>query len=223
MIMLSHSARMCDLYPMRILVTILAAGLLSALGMAQGNLHGPRFGLGLATQSVGGLFQNTSNLMPAPLLGWHFDFPVHPQMSVMPELLWMTKGFVVRNPTDATRSKSTFRYLEMPVSLKVHMDKKKQDGLYLLVGPSLGYYLKGNYKQWSEDDLIIDQEYILPSTGRRFEVSGLIGMGMEGEKWSFDVRAQTSLTPFEQYTTIHNVVYGITFAYRIAKKKAAEE
>jgi hypothetical protein len=215
--------RLTDICPMRILFTLFVALLTTAQAAAQGGLHGPRFGLGLSTQSIGGLFQNTSNLMPAPLFGWHLDFPVHPQMSIMPELLWMTKGFVVRNPTDATRTKSTFRYLEMPITLKVHMDKNRQDGLFLIVGPSLGYFMNGNFKQWSEDELIIDADYVLPATGRKFDFSGLVGIGVEGDKWSFDVRAQSSLTPFEQFTTIHNVVYGLTFAYRIPMKKAAEE
>lgn len=208
---------MGDLRTMRIPLFLIASALACA-SLAQESHHGPRFGLGLATQSVGGLFQNTSNLMPAPVLGWHFDLPIHPQMSIMPEVLWMTKGFVVRNPNEATRSKSTFRYLEVPISLKVHMDKNRQDGLYLLAGPSIGYFLRGNFKQWLEDDLIIDSQYSLSNTGNRLEFSGLVGMGMEGEKWAFDVRAQTSLTPFEQFTTINNVVYSLNFGYRISKK-----
>lgn len=176
---------------------------------------GPRFGLGLATQSVGGLFQNTSNLMPGPLLGWHFDLPVHKQVSIMPEFLWMTKGFSFQNPALVTRTRSTFRYLEVPVSLKIHMDKNKQDGLYLLAGPSVGYYLSGRFKQWVDGEVQIDGRYTLPPNGQRLQFSGLVGMGIEGEKWAFDVRAQTSVTPFERFTRIQNVVYQLTFAYRL--------
>jgi hypothetical protein len=162
--------------------------------------------------------------MPGPVLGWHFDLPIHPQMSIMPELLWMTKGTVSRNQTQSIRSKSTYRYLEMPISLKVHMDKNKQDGLFLVAGPSIGYYLNGNYKQWESGNLTIDADYTLPADGQRWQFSGLVGMGMEGDKWSFDVRAQTSFTPLESFTQAQNVVYSITFAYRIAPKpKVAEE
>jgi hypothetical protein len=175
---------------------------------------GPRIGLGLATQSVGGLFQNTSNLMPGPLVGWHFEAPVHPQVSIMPELLFMTKGFAVRNPAQATRTRSTFRYLEAPILAKISLDKE-EGGLYLLAGPAVGYFLNGRTRLWQEDQLLFDNKYTLPANGRRVEVSGLVGMGVEGDKWAFDVRAQTSLTPFERFTRIQNVVYALTVAYRM--------
>lgn len=208
---------------MRILNTLLAIILFTGSGFAQNEeLHsrmGPRFGLGLATQSVGGLFQNTSNLMPGPLLGWHFDLPIHRQVSIMPEFLWMTKGFSFRNPALATRTRSTFRYLEMPVLVKIHMDKNKADGLYLLAGPSVGYFLSGRFKQWVDGEIQFDGKYSLPPNGQRLQFSGLVGMGIEGEKWAFDVRAQTSVTPFERFTRIQNVVYAITFAYRLPSKK----
>src|SRR5688572_29980095 len=79
--------------------------------------QGPRFGVGLATQSVGGLFQNSSDLLPGPLLGWHFEAPLHPQVSLMPEILWMVKGAVVRNQAQSTRSRTSLHYLEVPVSV----------------------------------------------------------------------------------------------------------
>lgn len=208
---------------MRILTTFLATVLLTAPGFAQNeelqSRMGPRFGVGLATQSVGGLFQNTSNLMPGPLLGWHFDLPIHKQVSIMPEFLWMTKGFSFRNPALATRTRSTFRYLEMPVLVKIHMDKNKADGLYLLAGPTVGYFMGGRFKQWVDGEIQFDGRYTLPPNGQRLQFSGLVGMGIEGEKWAFDVRAQTSVTPFERFTRIQNVVYALTFAYRLPTSK----
>jgi hypothetical protein len=187
--------------------------------------QGPRFGLGLATQSAGGLFQNTSNLMPGPLLGWHFEAPLHPQLSLMPEILWMVKGAVVRNPAQDTRSRTVLHYLEVPVSVKISTEKEP-NGIYLLVGPSFGYSLAGNYKSWQGDDLVIDQKYDF-SESKRFQFSGMIGIGSEGERWAFDVRAQTSFTPFEPVIQTQNVVYALTIAYRIegqgAKAKDAED
>lgn len=176
---------------------------------------GPRLGIGLAAQSVGGLFQNTSNLMPAPVFGWHFDLPIHRQVSISPELLYMTKGVSARNPAQAVRTRSTFRYLELPVLVKVHIEKNRSDGMFLLVGPSMGYFMGGRFKQWTDGELQLDGKYTLPPNGQRLQFSGLVGMGMEGDRWGFDVRAQTSVTPFERYTRIQNVVYAITLAYRL--------
>ena len=183
--------------------------------------QGPRVGFGMATQSSGALFGNTSNLLFGPLLGWHFEAPVHPQVSIMPEVLWMTKGFVVRNPAQDTRARATFHYLEVPLGIKVSTDRAA-DGLYLLFGPSMGYYLRGRYQNWLNGELIQDVKYDLSSSQNRFQFSGMVGMGMEGERWSFDVRAQTSLTPFDRLQRVQNVVYALTVAYRIPGKKQPE-
>lgn len=181
---------------------------------AAGAQHGPRVGLGLATQSVGALFQNTSNLMPGPIVGWHFEIPVHQQFSIMPEFLLMTKGFLARDPLQSIRSRATFRYLEVPVLAKISVDQDV-DGIYLLVGPSVGYFLSGRYKQWQQGTLITNAEYNTGGNVRRLEFSGVVGLGMESHRWGFDVRAQTSVTPFDRFLRIQNVVYSLTLAYRL--------
>ena len=89
------------------------AGLALTLSTTAQNIHGPRLGGSLATQSAGGLFLNTSNLLPGFVLGYGVELPMHPQFIIMPELLWMTKGAVVRNPAQLTRSKTALRYLEL--------------------------------------------------------------------------------------------------------------
>jgi hypothetical protein len=198
--------------------SLFVAAALCSLSLATAQ-HGPRFGLCLATQSTGALFQNTSNLLAGPLVGWHFEAPVHPQVSIMPEVLLMTKGFSVRNPAQNTRARSTFRYLEVPILAKVSLDASA-DGLYLLAGPSMGYFLSGRYQSWLEGREVSDIRYELSNANRRFEFSGVVGMGMEGPKWAFDVRAQTSITPFDRFVRIQNVVYALTLGYRIRRADA---
>ncbi|MDX9751839.1 MAG: porin family protein [Flavobacteriales bacterium] len=194
-----------------LLATALLAGTAT---FAQQDRMGPRLGLGLATQSVGGLFQNTSNLMPGLVVGWSFDFGMHPQLTFMPEFLFITKGFAFRNPAQQVRTQSRLNYIEMPLLLKVGMDKEP-GGMFLLAGPALGYFVGGTYKQWVDNELLIDGRYQMPPNGRKFQFSALVGMGMEGPRWEFDVRAQTSITPFERFTRIQNVVYALTVAYRL--------
>ncbi|MEO8591641.1 MAG: porin family protein [Flavobacteriales bacterium] len=199
--------------------------LMSLTCMAQDGHHGPRLGLGMATQSVGGLFQNTNDLLLAPILGWYIEAPVHPQVSIMPELLWMTKGAVVRNQTQGVHSRSALHYLEIPVNVKISTDAAP-DGMYLLIGPSFGMFVSGRYQSWLYGDKTDDNKYTLSSDEQRFQFSGVVGLGMEGPRTAFDVRAQTSLTPFDAYTNVQNVVYSLTFGYRLSmvkKVKAAEE
>ncbi len=197
---------------------ILPLCILAGIGIHAQN--GPRLGLGLATQSVGGLFRNTSNLMPGPIAGWHFEGRVHRQVSIMPEILYMTKGFTYRNPALATRTRASFNYAEVPILFKIYTEG--QDGLYLLGGPSLGYFINGRFQQWQDGRQIIDGRYQVGNNIRRLQFSGLVGMGFQGPRWAFDVRAQTSLTPFDRFVRIQNVVYGITFAYRIKVREEDE-
>jgi hypothetical protein len=185
--------------------------LLTTVVVAQ---HGPRIGLGLATQSVGGLFQNTSDLLAGPIIGWHFEAPVHPQVSVMPEILLMTKGAVVRDPMLGARSRATLRYLEVPILLKIRTDQAA-DGLYLLGGASVGHFLSGRYQTWLQGERITDARFETGRNIRKIEFSGIAGMGLQGQRMAFDVRAQTSLTPFDRFIRIQNVVYALTVAYRL--------
>jgi len=199
--------------------------LASSTCLAQDGHHGPRLGVGMANQSVGGLFQNTNDLLLGPIIGWYVEAPLHPQVSLMPEILWMTKGAVVRNPALGVRARSTLRYVEVPLILKVSLDPSV-DGIYLLAGPSFGMFMTGRYQTWLNGQEQFDYRYTLASSERRYQFSGLVGMGMEGPRMAFDVRAQTSLTPFDRYIRVQNVVYALTVAYRLSmvkRTKPAEE
>lgn len=192
------------------------------------NIHGPRLGMSLATQSAGGLFQNTSNLLPGAVVGYGLELPMHPQFIIMPELLWMKKGAVVRNQAQLTKSRTSLYYLELPVLVKVSTDAKP-GGIFLTIGPSLGYYLAGRYKQWYNGEVKQDIKYDLQNTDNRFQFSAAFGMGTDMKRTSFEFRAQTSLTPFSATLKTQNIVYQLVFAWRIVptektkKKEPAEQ
>lgn len=200
---------------------ICASLLAPMIGSAQ-NIHGPRLGLGLATQSVGGLFQNTSNLLPGFVLGYGIELALHEQFAIMPELLWMTKGAIVRNPSQQTRSKTTLRYLELPVLCKISTDAKP-GGIFLTAGPSLGYYVAGRNRTWYNNELQSDTKYELANTDNRFQFSAAVGMGTDMKRTSFEVRAQTSLTPFSSTLQTQNIVYQFTVAWRFLPKEKKDK
>ena len=182
------------------------------LTMAQ-HIHGPRLGMSLATQSVGGLFQSTGNLLPGVTFGWGMEMPLHPQFIIMPELLWLTKGATVRNNAQLTRSRTALHYLELPVMVKVGTDAKP-GGIFLTIGPSIGYYLSGRYQSWYNGDQTENYKYDLQDTDNRFQFSGAVGMGTDMKRTSFEVRAQTSFTPFSATLQTQNVVYLLMVSWR---------
>ncbi|MBK9287874.1 MAG: PorT family protein [Flavobacteriales bacterium] len=194
------------------------AGLALTLSTTAQNIHGPRLGGSLATQSAGGLFLNTSNLLPGFVLGYGVELPMHPQFIIMPELLWMTKGAVVRNPAQLTRSKTALRYLELPIMVKISTDAKP-GGLFLTIGPSLGYFVAGRSRVWYNNELQSDVKYDLSQSDRRFQFSAAAGMGTDMKRTSFEVRAQTSLTPFSVTLNTQNIVYQFTVGWRIVPKE----
>ena len=189
---------------------------------AQDGHHGPRVGLGMATQTTGALFQNSSNLRLAPILGWYVEAPLHEQVSLLVEALWLTKGSAYRNPALSTRTQNTYRYIEVPFLAKVSTNKEP-NGLFLLLGPSFGYLLSGRIESWTNGDKVIDVKHNISDSERRFQFSGLAGIGLESERMTFDVRAQTSLTPFDRFARIQNVVYAVTVGYRFSMRKKEKE
>lgn len=203
--------------PLSLLPSLLA----SMVTFAQ-DVHGPRLGMSLATQSVGGLFQNTDNLLPGVTFGYGAEFAMHPQFIFMPELLWLTKGAVVRNQAQLTKSRSTYHYLELPLMVKVGTDAKP-GGIFLTIGPSLGYFLSGNYKAWYNDELTTDIQYDLQESDNRFQFSGAVGMGTDMKRTSFEFRAQTSFTPFSATLQTQNIVYQLTFAWRFLPKEKVKK
>lgn len=192
---------------------LLPLALLPLFANAQ-NIHGPRLGMSLATQSVGGLFQNTSNLLPGAIVGYGIELPMHPQFIIMPELLWMKKGAVVRNQAQLTKTRTSLYYLELPVLIKVSTDPKP-GGLFFTIGPSVGYFLSGNYTSWYNGEKRDDYKVTGTGADSRFQVSAALGMGTDMRKTSFEFRAQTSLTPFSATLETQNIVYQLVFAWRI--------
>lgn len=118
------------------------------------------------------------------------------------------------NQAQLTKSRTSLYYLELPVLVKVSTDAKP-GGLFLTVGPSLGYFLSGRYKTWYNGEVKTDNKVDGSAADSRFQFSAAVGMGTDMRKTSFEFRAQTSLTPFSTTLQTQNIVYQLVFAWRI--------
>lgn len=201
----------------KIVTLLLTAIMCSTAALAQPDRMGPKAGLGLASQSIGGLFQNTSNPLGAPAFGWHFELPLHPQLSIMPEVMYVTKGGSGLNPAQQTRTRYMLRYVEVPLLVKISTGGEP-GGFYLALGPAFGYYASGRLKTWLNNELVTDRKYDLSNNARRFQTSGVVGMGYEWGDWLFEIRAQTSITPFDPFLRVQNQLYTASFAWRLPVK-----
>ncbi|MFN3875661.1 MAG: outer membrane beta-barrel protein [Flavobacteriales bacterium] len=196
----------------------LAMLLFGAQAMAQ---HGPRLGIGLATQGPGVFAGSTASMLPGPFGGWHFELPLHEQVSLVPELLYATKGNFTRNPQQGASSALRMRYLELPLLIKVSTDKKP-DGMFLLGGGGFGWFLAGRERRWLNGNLAYDEPFRLGDNQRRAQFSITVGMGMEGRRWSLDVRGMSSFSPFNPLVQVQNQVYALSVAYRFGNPPPEE-
>lgn len=152
-------------------------------------------------------------MMPAPLFGWHFEARLHDQVSFMPEVLWMTKGSYVRNPALRASTIFTMRYIEVPLLLKISTDKKP-NGIFLLAGPGIGWFLQGREQRYLNGEKNYDEPIKLADNERRSQFSVTLGFGFEGRRFAFDARGQSSTGLFDAIVRPQNQVYALTVAYR---------
>lgn len=193
---------------------------------AQQVRQGPRFGLAVATQTSGQLLQWNGLPKLGPILGYSWDIPYTSQVGILIEPMIMSKGSWTQNAQQKLNTFITFRYLELPVMLKLDLDTAK-NGYFLTGGVIYGYWVHGRLRQLQNGQEIQDITYDLsqPSV-RRSQWSLAVGLGRASDRWSWELRAQTSVTPFDKVQRVQNLVFGLHFTHRLLtyeERKAKRE
>lgn len=180
--------------------------------------HGPRLGLALATQTAGQFLQWSGLPKIGPIVGWSFDIPLRGQIGMRVEPMLMSKGSWARDAVTNTNTFTTLRYLELPLLLRLDM-QPAEDGLFLTGGPIYGYWLNGRYRTVVDGQETVDLTYDLSQSGvQRTQWSMALGLGGQGKNWSWEVRGQSSVSPFDRLQKGQNVVFGIHLTYRLPRK-----
>lgn len=209
--------------------TLLFTALLPALAFAQVR-QGPRLGLAVATQTAGQFLQWQGLPKFGPIVGWSWDIPYTHQLHLLVEPMVMSKGSWIQTPALQLQSYTTLRYLELPVLAKVDVDGSEH-GTFLTGGVIYGYWIAGRFRQTQNGIEIIDQKFNLSGTNvRRSQWSVGVGLGRGNNRWAWEFRAQTSVTPFDRLIRAQNLVFGLHFTYRLptyeerkAKRDAKQE
>jgi len=177
--------------------------------------QGPRLGLAVATQTAGQFLQWQGLPKLGPIVGWSWEVPYTHQVGILIEPLIMSKGSWVRNAQLNSNTFTTLRYLELPVLLKLDVDTAK-GGTYLSGGIVYGYWIHGRTRVTQSGQEISDITYDLSQPNvRRSQWSVALGLGRCGERWGWELRAQTSVTPFDRLIRSQNLVFGLHFTYRL--------
>ena len=175
--------------------------------------HGPRLGLAIATQTAGQFLQWQGLPKFGPIVGWSFDIPYTHQIGFRLEPMVMSKGSWTRNAQLNTNSFVTLRYLELPVLLRLDLDTAR-GGFFMTGGAVYGYWLSGRLRTTvnGEETQNIKYDLAQPNVNRS-QWSIAVGLGQQGKKWSWELRGQSSITPFDKLIRSQNLVFGLHVTY----------
>lgn len=210
--------------------TVLKSALLLSITLTAQVRQGPRFGLAIATQTAGQFLQWQGLPKLGPILGWSWEIPYTHQIGILVEPNIMSKGSWIQNAPQQTNTFTTLRYLELPVMLKLDLDTAK-NGTFLTGGIIYGYWIYGRTRvtQYGQETSNVTYNLSQPNV-RRSQWSVAVGLGRAGKRWSWELRAQTSVTPFDRFIRSQNLVFGLHFTYRLlnyeerkAKRDAQKE
>ncbi len=177
--------------------------------------QGPRIGLAIATQTAGQFLQWQGLPKFGPIIGYSWEIPYTHQVGILIEPTIMSKGSWTQNAPLRINTFITQRYLEMPVLLKLDLDTARI-GYFLTGGVIPAYWISGRYKVVQDGNVVTDFMYNLNQPNvRRMQWSLAIGLGNAGERWSWELRGQSSVTPFDRVIRAQNLVFGIHLTYRL--------
>jgi hypothetical protein len=195
----------------RTLLTLLVVAL-SLPAEAQSARPGVRLGLSLASISAGQLIGWNGIPQPGPIAGITYEVPWTRQAFFLIEPMYIGKGSLVQNAVLNTWTSTRLNYLEVPVLFKISTDTVP-GGVFLTGGAMWGYWLSGRQVVRQDGNVIQDLPFALAGSNRRTQISMGVGLGFEGARSAFELRAQTSVTPFSPVVRGQNVVLGLHYSY----------
>ena len=187
--------------------------------------HGPRLGLAMGT-ITGGQFLQWSGLPKfGPIAGWSFEVPIKRQVFLRLAPMLMSKGAWSRNSTLKTDTYVTHRYIELPMLAPLDL-QPGEGGFFLTGGFIYGYWIYGRVRTLTDGQETFDLKLDLSQPEvNHSQWSVAIGLGQQAKRWSWELRGQSSITPFDKLQRSHYTVYGLHLTYRLPlhEKKEKEE
>ena len=204
-------------------LTFLFLVLLSVSSNAQGVTSGIRIGGDLASQTFGSEREGQTDWKFGMLAGVSRDQDLGNQLHVLSDLMWIMKG--TRSRDDATRTKglTTLNYLELDLLGKFELSNEKDNGLFLTLGPTFGYFLSGRVKNTQDGVEISNIKVDSKDLDRPFEFGGAAGVGFDLNDWVLEFRGQLGFTSIDSGGQVKNAVISAHFSRYFDLQKAEEE
>jgi len=193
-----------------ILVLLVAILTSSELVAQSSSLFGPKAGVNYST------WYNTQlgnvNFRFGYQFGVALDYDFGNKFHFAPELLFIQKGFVLRNNQYNRVDKVRMNYIEVPLIGKFDLIDKKGNRPFFTLGMTLSYYVGGNFVQTQDGNEVGSGAYG-DGPDKKFDIGALAGVGMDLGRFIIEFRGQLGFTSPFYFDTGRHATMSVNFSY----------
>ena len=145
------------------------------------------------------------------------------RLSIQPEALFSTRGFVHSNLQQTSELGELiatidfhyiFHYIDLPVLCRYNLDLDSEVSPYIYFGPCVSYFSRSMYKiKGGTNDGASDDIYT--SYMKRWELSGIIGLGVHYNQFLLEVRFLLAFTDHYEFNDAKNYAWSVLIGYDI--------
>jgi hypothetical protein len=195
---------------MKHLLPILFLLLTNTRSFSQEKLVGFRVGADVASQSFGGLGNNQTDWKFGFIAGASVDHDFENRFHLVSDFMWIMKGTRTRDPATRTTGLTTLNYAEFDLLGKFELSEQNE-GLFMTLGPTFGYFLGGRVKNTQDGVETINNKVSGDALDRRFELGGAAGVGFDLNNWVLEFRGQIGFTAIDPAGQTRNAVLAAHF------------
>lgn len=186
--------------------TIISAGPL----LSQTSKFGPKGGVNYSTW-YNTLLGNV-NFRSGYQFGVAWDNDFGNKFHFAPEILFIQKGFVLREAQFNRVDKVRMNYIEVPLIGKFDLTDKKGNRPFFSMGMTMSYYLGGNFEQTQDGNDVNNGNYG-SGPDKKFDIGALAGAGMDLGRFIFEFRGQIGFVSPFYFDTGRHATMSINFSY----------
>jgi len=189
-----------------LLSTIISAG----TAFSQSSRFGPKAGVNYSTW-YNTLLGNVDFRFGYQFgVAWDNDFGN--KFHFAPEILFIQKGFTLRNAQTQRVDKARLNYIEVPLIGKFDLTDKKGNRPFFSLGMTLSYYLGGDFEQ-TQDGQDVSNGSFTDGPDKKFDIGALAGAGMDLGRFIFEIRGQLGFVAPYYFDTGSSATISFNFSY----------
>lgn len=143
-------------------------------------------------------------------VAWDNDFGN--KLHFAPEILFIQKGFVLKNTQNGINDKFRMNYIEVPLIAKFDLNDLKGSRPFFSIGMTVSYYLGGNYEKTEYGSSSVS-ENLEEDPDKKIDIGALVGAGMDLGRFVFEFRGQIGFISPYYFDTGSHATISFNFSY----------